>query len=187
MLIQITDSLLQRAGRAKKKWPCGANFRHGKNKAEVAYREWEDNYNILSPDGTWLASFTHNHKGEFEAITTQEGVKLSFLTGLAQKIRDNKSKKRPARKTQNETKSATLRAKINVGHGNQLFAFGNWNGNKSWETGVPMVCKQPDIWEAKIKTTNPIQFKVKLNNETWEKGENHAGTPGQIIEFTPIF
>ena len=56
--INITSNLLERAGRAKKQYPCGATLRHGQCRIEVAFRGLENHYNIWDLKGSWLASFT---------------------------------------------------------------------------------------------------------------------------------
>ena len=79
--INITNNLLERAGRAKNRFPCGATLRHGQGRVEVAYRTWEDHYEIWGKDGEWLASFTDASlpgKANFENLQTAENVQVVF-------------------------------------------------------------------------------------------------------------
>jgi len=83
-----------------------------------------------------------------------------------------------------------IRAKINVGEGNRLVVYGNWESD-TWEKGIEMFCILPDLWEAIVTVRNStarlIEFKVKLNDTQWETGANHAGYPNSQVEFTPYF
>jgi len=87
------------------------------------------------------------------------------------------------------TPTLRIRARINVGHGNHLSVYGNWQGDSSWEKGIPMTCILPDLWEAIVPTAGQptIEFKIKLNDSRWEAGYNHIGYPGKQIEVTPQF
>jgi len=88
MTIFITPALLERAGHAKRRYPCGANIRHGKNRADVAFRPWHDHYNIFARSGEWLASFSDaslTAETEIENVTCASGVTLS-TRGFDKKI-----------------------------------------------------------------------------------------------------
>ena len=79
--INITNNLLERAGRAKNQFPCGAALRHGQCRIEVDFRVWEDHYNIWDLDENWLASFTDASlpgKANFENLQTAENVRVTF-------------------------------------------------------------------------------------------------------------
>ena len=80
-LINITSNLLERVGRARKLKPCGATLRHGQCRVEVAFRVWEDHYNIWDLAGNWLATFTDASTygtPKFEALQTAQNVKVVF-------------------------------------------------------------------------------------------------------------
>ena len=84
-----------------------------------------------------------------------------------------------------------IRAHIDIGLGNNLTAYGNWENEAGWEKGQPMVCILPDLWELLVPVSNAdakvIEFKVKLNDTTWETGMNHPGLRDSQVEFTPKF
>lgn len=84
-----------------------------------------------------------------------------------------------------------IRARIDIGLGNHLTAYGNWESEGGWEKGQPMVCILPDLWELLVPVSNAaaktIDFKVKLNDTTWETGMNHPGLRNSQVEFTPKF
>lgn len=80
-----------------------------------------------------------------------------------------------------------IRARINVGHGNNLAIQGSWD---NWEKTTPMKCILPDLWEALIPlppNSGLAEFKTLLNEKTWEEGINHAGYPDSTVEFEPRF
>jgi hypothetical protein len=74
-----------------------------------------------------------------------------------------------------------------VGFGNALYIRGRGAG-LSWDKGVPLKNAKADewIWE----TSSPFsacEFKILLNDEIYEAGDNHPITQGTQLKYTPQF
>jgi hypothetical protein len=96
----------------------------------------------------------------------------------------------PAPKPERVEKSAKrtkVVVKFDAGFPNQLFIRGS-GANLSWERGQPLRNIQADewIWEAET-TSSRCEFKVLLNDQRYEEGENHKLDPGASISYTPRF
>lgn len=77
--------------------------------------------------------------------------------------------------------------KFDVGFGNVLFIRGK-GGGLSWDQGIPLRIKGTNewIWDPK-QSFNECEFKVLINDQTYEAGENHRLTCGATIQYTPSF
>lgn len=81
MNLTITPSLLERAGRARAKSPCGASVKHGRMRADVAFRESHDSYDVYSDGGQWVASFSDvSVRGQtvLENLTSAGDAKIRY-------------------------------------------------------------------------------------------------------------
>jgi len=80
-----------------------------------------------------------------------------------------------------------IKVRFDVGMGNALYLRGSCSG-LNWEKGVELKNSGPDLW---VWETNhdfkECEFKVLLNDQTYESGENHYLYPGADIEYTPHF
>lgn len=77
--------------------------------------------------------------------------------------------------------------KYDVGFNNQLFVRGK-GANLSWERGILLKNVKNDewIWETDMPVTNG-EFKVLINDQNYEAGENHPLKSGMTMEYTPRF
>jgi hypothetical protein len=80
----------------------------------------------------------------------------------------------------------TIKAKIDVGFGNNLFVRGHGAG-LSWERGVPLTCVDGQTWQWSGKAEDRLTFKLLLNDSVWAKGEDIVAKPGQKVEIVPAF
>jgi hypothetical protein len=80
----------------------------------------------------------------------------------------------------------TIKAKIDVGFGNNLFVRGQGAG-LSWEHGVPLTCVDGQTWQWSGKAEDRLTFKLLLNDTVWAKGEDIVAKPGQKVEIVPSF
>ncbi len=78
--------------------------------------------------------------------------------------------------------------KIDVGFKNALYIRGNAPG-LSWQKGKLMKNMGPDswFWETDAPIGKDREFKVLINDQTYEDGENHKLSPGTTVQFTPRF
>jgi hypothetical protein len=79
-----------------------------------------------------------------------------------------------------------IKAKIDVGFGNNLFVRGQGAG-LSWERGVPLTCVDGQTWQWSGKAEDRLTFKLLLNDRVWAKGEDIVARPGQKVEVVPMF
>jgi hypothetical protein len=79
-----------------------------------------------------------------------------------------------------------IKAKIDVGFGNNLFLRGQGAG-LSWERGVPLTCVDGRTWQWAGKAKDKLTFKLLLNDAVWSKGEDLVAAPGQKVEVVPMF
>jgi len=77
--------------------------------------------------------------------------------------------------------------KYDVGFNNILFIRGRGAG-LSWDKGIPLKNIGADewVWEPS-QTFNECEFKVLVNDQSYESGENHHLTCGAAIQYTPSF
>lgn len=96
----------------------------------------------------------------------------------------------PARKNETvspEVPATLISARIDVGFGNHLYLRGEGPG-LSWDHGLAMDCISADSWTATLKgATDPVVFKVLINDETWCTGNDYVVEPGQSVTVNPTF
>lgn len=81
----------------------------------------------------------------------------------------------------------TVVTKTDIGFGNTLFIRGQ-GGGLSWDKGVPLRCNSADewVWEAP-GNSEPVEFKLLINDDTWNQGDNLHAEPGQRLVCHPTF
>jgi hypothetical protein len=77
--------------------------------------------------------------------------------------------------------------RYNAGYDNNLFIRGHGAG-LSWDHGVMLKNIGPDewVWEANIPFKE-CEFKVLINDQYYENGENHHIHDGALLQYTPKF
>jgi hypothetical protein len=86
-----------------------------------------------------------------------------------------------------KNKISQVVVKYDVGFKNALYIRGR-GANLSWDKGIVMKNIGKDLWA--WETTTPItdcEFKVLINDVTYEAGENHRLSQGKKLEYTPKF
>lgn len=80
-----------------------------------------------------------------------------------------------------------ISVKYNVGFGNLLYIRGN-GANLDWNKGLPMKNTKSDewTWESTTPFTN-CEFKVLINDQTFESGPNHQLKSGECVTYVPHF
>lgn len=75
-----------------------------------------------------------------------------------------------------------------VGLNNSLFLRGQGLTNLSWDKGLELKNIKPDewIWETDKPFSN-CEFKVLINDNIYEIGENHSVIKGESIRINPKF
>ena len=77
--------------------------------------------------------------------------------------------------------------KYDVGFNNNLFIRGQGAG-LSWEKGKQLKNVGSDewVWEVDAPFKN-CEFKVLINDQWYEGGENHRISDGEALQYTPFF
>jgi hypothetical protein len=91
-----------------------------------------------------------------------------------------------SRSAKPSTQVTTIKAKIDVGFGNNLFVRGQGAG-LSWDHGIPLTCVDGQTWQWSAKADDRFTFKLLLNDTVWAKGEDLIAKPGQKVEIVPTF
>jgi hypothetical protein len=83
--------------------------------------------------------------------------------------------------------STRVLIKYNVGFKNNLYIRGHGPG-LTWDRGVLLKNVGPDewVWEPSTPIAN-CEFKVLINDEKYEQGENHRISGGKLFQYTPKF
>jgi hypothetical protein len=83
--------------------------------------------------------------------------------------------------------TSTVRVKYDCGFPNNLFIRGTGAG-LSWEKGLPLKNVKPNewVWETKEPFTL-CEFKVLINDRSFERGENRLLAFGEQLTYIPIF
>ncbi len=99
-------------------------------------------------------------------------------------LRKKKHKEKGSRSKREKTR---IVIRYNVGYDNHLFIRGS-AGGLNWDRGVMLKNIGPDEWV--WETTDHFQdceFKVLINDNQFEAGENHHIRDGAAVQYTPIF
>ncbi len=100
--------------------------------------------------------------------------------------RKSASPKKTARKTKNH-KHTKIVVHFDCGLPNALFIRGEGAG-LSWHHGTPLKNLKSDEWAFEIHIPEEeFEFKVLVNDQVFEIGENHRVKAGEKIVYTPKF
>lgn len=110
----------------------------------------------------------------------------------------------PVPKSINNTKTVTVESKTNAspkknqtktkiivqfdaGFSNELYIRGS-GADLKWNKGQKLINVKSDewVWESNA-SFSPCEFKILLNDHTYENGENHPLNEGATIRYTPKF
>lgn len=98
-----------------------------------------------------------------------------------------KQKKNNGGKSCESVRTAVI-IQFDCGYSNQLYIRGEGSDLLSWEQGIPLqnVNCSEWVWETDAPF-EVIYFKVLINDEIFEAGENHQLICGNTFEYTPRF
>lgn len=89
---------------------------------------------------------------------------------------------------QNNQKKTRIVVQVEEDFPSELYLRGEGVSGLSWEKGVHMKHERPEEWI--FETDEPFStgsFKVLVNDQTYELGENHTLYPGASIRINPKF
>ncbi len=80
-----------------------------------------------------------------------------------------------------------ITVKYDAGFPNQLYIRGS-GANLSWEKGILLQNVKPDewVWETNLPFATG-EFKVLVNDQIYEQGDNHRLSGGATLLYTPQF
>jgi hypothetical protein len=93
--------------------------------------------------------------------------------------------KAPAAEPKSATGTTQVVAQADVGFGNNLTIRGEGAGLK-WNTGAAMEYNN-GAWSWQTTSKDNFEFKVLLNDEVWQQGENLHAKAGTKVVFKPVF
>lgn len=93
----------------------------------------------------------------------------------------------PAMRKASKRPISRVTVRYDVGFSNNLFIRGEGAG-LSWERGILLKNVGPDewVWEPDFNE-DECEFKVLINDQIYEAGENHRLKEGAQIQYTPRF
>ena len=114
------------------------------------------------------------------------------------KAKEKVASAKPAKKVANKKAACSCKAasankltrvlvKYNAGWGNQLFIRGTGAG-LDWQRGIPMQCVGEDewLWEHLV-SKGDLAFKILINDEIWNTGDDITLNAGDSITVHPSF
>lgn len=117
-------------------------------------------------------------------------TKKSPSNATKQRSTSNSTRKTTSKKSTQPAKNARTRivVRYDVGFNNALYIRGNGPHHLNWERGLPLRNLRADewVWETDAKFNNG-EFKILINDHTFEVGPNRSLKHGSEIEFTPHF
>lgn len=75
---------------------------------------------------------------------------------------------------------------VDLGFGNQLFIRGQ-GAELSWDQGLMLKNEAADRWVWDSPSCDDIEFKLLINDQTWEYGNNHLQTAHTTATYEPQF
>lgn len=137
---------------------------------------------------------TATKKATTKKTTTKKAVSKKVATKATKKTATKATKKAVAKKPAAKKKAVrktisktTIAARVDVGFGNNLYIRGEGAG-LSWDVGILMKNLSPYEWAWESKSaTEPIEYKLLINDELWANGENQFAKAGDTAITAPTF
>lgn len=88
---------------------------------------------------------------------------------------------------QKQCTKTKITIKYNCGFGNALYIRGS-GANLSWNKGIMLTNHSADLWT--WECSEPLskgEFKILINDNIYELGDNHPITGGSSVEYRPKF
>lgn len=138
-----------------------------------------------------------NSKNESKATQTQETSSCDCKTSPTPPITSSPAsktccsssttKKNCDSNSKSQKEPTKIVVQYDVGFNNQLFIRGE-GPSLSWDKGSVLKNVKPNEWvwesDADFKT---CEFKVLINDQVYESGDNHSCKKGTTFSYTPVF
>ncbi len=115
---------------------------------------------------------------------------------MAKKVVSKKAKKTPAKKVTSKpakkaagkkNKTTKIVVKYDCGFANHLTLRGEGAG-LSWHHGTPLKNTSTDEWTFEVMAPDEVfEFKILINDQVFEMGENHKVHSGEKLHLLPKF
>jgi hypothetical protein len=97
------------------------------------------------------------------------------------------TQKAPAKEIVKCKMTTRIQVKCDVGFGNHLTIRGQGT-NLSWDKGIPLKNLKDDEWIFETDDNfSEIEFKILINDLTYEIGQNHIIKHGNYLQYHPKF
>ncbi len=130
-----------------------------------------------------LSTSQNSQKGHCPSAAESTQPPSKICTPQATKNQQHLNKKN------NETicSKTQIIIKYDAGYPNQIYIRGK-GADLSWERGQPLRNIKPDEWIWETDTSGiDCEFKVLINDQIYEIGENHFLNAGSALCYTPNF
>ncbi len=85
-------------------------------------------------------------------------------------------------------KKTRIVVQVDPNFANTIFLRGEGVSDLSWDKGVQLKHEKPDEWVFETDTPfSTAEFKVLVNDNTYELGESHPLYPGASVRINPKF
>lgn len=119
--------------------------------------------------------------------STRDKKKLESCSPCIKKAKKISKEKSKEPKKNNRSFLGKIIVKYDVGLSNNFYIRGSGAG-LSWQQGVLMKNIGPDEWEWEPSAAfTECEFKVLINDQWYEAGDNHKFASGAIFQYTPFF
>ncbi len=86
----------------------------------------------------------------------------------------------------NRAKKACIKVTADVGYGNVLFIRGS-EEPLNWDKGIALQNVDTNHWSLELDVKAALEFKLLINDEQWNDGDNYALKAGETISIEPSF
>ncbi len=133
----------------------------------------------------------HCSKKKTSSSNTDAMFMHSFESNMNSSNSDCCAHKNSAKKSSHNAQHSAqtiIRAKVNVGWGNQLFIRGE-GADLSWNQGQAMQNVNDNEWEWTTNNANSstLTFKFLINDQQWNNGDNYSTAAGLETTIEPNF
>ena len=132
---------------------------------------------IMAKKTTSTKSSAKTEKNESSKACCSKADKFSCCTMEAKKT-----------ESKSTNKKTVVKVSYDCGFPNTLFIRGEGISTLSWEKGVPLknVSQNEWVWECNRPCSN-VEFKILINDQLYESGNNHRISYGDEVAIRPQF
>jgi hypothetical protein len=127
--------------------------------------------------------------GKFDSIAKQHAA-FNERKGAAPEIKTTAQPKIESSSIAASSQPIPLPTLITIQYparlGEHLYIRGEGSGF-TWGQKVPLISVDANTWQLRQPMQGEFKFKILLNNEEWETGNDHPANGGDAVSATPVF